>query len=57
MSTNPRPARLTTQVRFTHMSANFLAAVAGHEQLLRHHPDFQVRAAVCFCIGPICTCL
>ncbi|KAI8468265.1 MAG: hypothetical protein J3K34DRAFT_523064 [Monoraphidium minutum] len=29
-------------VRYPHMSANFLAAVAGHEQLLRHHPDFQL---------------
>ncbi|KIY95650.1 hypothetical protein MNEG_12311 [Monoraphidium neglectum] len=30
-------------VRYPHMSANFLAAVAGHEQLLRRHPDFQTR--------------
>jgi hypothetical protein len=25
------------------MTANFLAAVASHEQLLRMHPDYQVR--------------
>ncbi|KAI8475221.1 MAG: hypothetical protein J3K34DRAFT_71618 [Monoraphidium minutum] len=28
-------------VRYPHMSANFLAAVASHEQQLRRHPEYQ----------------
>jgi len=28
-------------VRYPHMSANFFAAVAYHEALLRGHPDYQ----------------
>jgi len=33
--------QLLRLVKFPHMSANFLTAVASHEQLLRLHPDYQ----------------